>query len=332
MYNKEGKEGGFIRAKSKKTLIVYFILIFIVIIEFNGCKLKTTKPPVPNNKVIENNITKPSENKKTELDSNNINPNNISRNNVNKKVVDKSNKLDDFEGNSSQSSSKKEVYLTFDDGPTKNTTRQILDILKQSNVKATFFVIGTMAEKNPKLLKELSDNDMCVVPHTYSHRYNEIFSSPESYIEDLDKCTDLIESITKKEVVSYIRIPGGMENRYVSRDTMLKITNNLREKNISYVGWNICPNDAVGKRISAEEIKNNVINQSKILKNNKALVILLHDSYYKRSTVEALPYIISYYKKQGYEFKTFDNITKNTYDELKKQNVINKNVNKAKIK
>lgn len=294
----------------------------MVIVELTGCKLKTTNPPVPKNNTIENNIDKSSESEKNKPNSNI----------ENQEGINKTKPPNSLRDNSVQSSSKKEVYLTFDDGPTRNTTRQVLKILKENNIKATFFVIGSMAEKNPKLLRELSDSGMCIVPHTYSHKYSEIFSSDESYIEDLDKCTNVIESIIGKKIVPYMRIPGGMENRYVERDTMIKITNKLRDRNINYVGWNICPNDAIGKKISAEGIINNVISQSKVLKNNKALVILLHDSYYKQSTVEALPNIISYYKKQGYEFKSLDNITKDALYELKKHNVINKDINKAKIK
>ncbi len=299
------------RAHNKKAVTVYVILTCLVGILLVSCRATGPKPPkspqIEQNKLTEVKENKPSKNNKNE----------IAVKGEDKEVKKKSNK---------------EVYLTFDDGPTNNTTREILNILQENDIKATFFVIGNIAENNPKLLRELSDNNMCVVPHTYSHRYNEIFSSPKNYIEDLDRCTDLIRNITGKEVVPYMRIPGGMENRYVSRETMSKITTILRSKNINYVGWNICTNDAVGRSISAEQIKDNLINQSKKLQNNKALVVLMHDSYHKKSTVEALPFIINYYKSQGYEFETFNNISKETYDKLVSNNVMNKDINKANIK
>lgn len=269
----------------------------------------------------ENVITEQSENSNKDISndkkSTDLNKfNNTTKNNSSSKVY----------------SNKKEVFLTFDDGPTNNTTRQVLNILKHNNVKATFFVVGSMVEKNPKLLKELSDSNMCIAPHTYSHIYRDIFSSSKSYMDDLDKCREVIRSATKKDVVPYVRIPGGLENRYVDKTTMREISVLIKERNISYVGWNICPNDAVGNGVSTDEIKNSVVNQSKKLKNNRALVILLHDSYHKKSTVEALPFIIEYYKKQGYVFRTFNDISEKTYDELKNKNVINKDINKAKIK
>lgn len=66
----------------------------------------------------------------------------------------------------------KEVFLTFDDGPCINNTRRILKILKDNNVKATFFVVGMKGEENPQILKEISDSGMSIGVHTYSHEYS----------------------------------------------------------------------------------------------------------------------------------------------------------------
>lgn len=220
-------------------------------------------------------------------------------------------------------SNKREVYLTFDDGPTKNNTKQIIDILNQNNVKATFFIIGNLAERNPQVLQDLINNKMCVAPHTYSHNYKEIYVNSSNYMNDLEKCKSVIEDATKREVIPFVRIPGGMYNNYVSKGTINEIIDTLKRKKINYVEWNVCSDDAIGKTMSAYEIRDNVIRQSQRLGKNKVLVVLMHDSYYKKTTVEALPHIIKYFKDQGYEFKTFDNISPDDYRDLIKHNIVN---------
>ncbi|MCY6370949.1 polysaccharide deacetylase family protein [Clostridium ganghwense] len=219
----------------------------------------------------------------------------------------------------------KAVYLTFDDGPSINNTKKIVQILKENNVRGTFFIIGALADENSEVFQELYKNNMCIAVHTYSHDYKEIYKSPESYMEDLKKCNDVIRRSIKKEPVSYIRIPGGAYNKVSNGNTMKKIREMLKEENINYVGWNICSNDALGKNVPAYKIKNNVIKQSKkISEKSKILVVLMHDSYYKKTTVEALPDIIKYYKDEGYVFKTFDEIIASEYEELVKSKIVNK--------
>nr|WP_272507419.1 polysaccharide deacetylase family protein [Clostridium aestuarii] len=219
----------------------------------------------------------------------------------------------------------KEVYLTFDDGPSINNTKKIVNILNENGVKATFFIIGTLAEENSQVFEKLKKSNMCIACHTYSHDYKTIYKNPESYIEDLQKCNKLIQNATSKKAVPYIRIPGGAYNKVSSQYTMEKIRDTLRRKNINYVGWNVCANDALGKNVPAYKIKNNVMDQTKkISKNTDIIVLLMHDSYYKKTTVDALPDIIKFYKEEGYLFKTFDEISPCEYQELVKQKIINK--------
>lgn len=225
----------------------------------------------------------------------------------------------------SNQSREKVVYLTFDDGPSINNTSKIVAILKENNVKATFFIIGALADENPEVFQELYKNNMCIAVHTYSHDYNKIYKSAEAYIEDLQKCNDIIRNVTKKSPISYIRIPGGAYNNVSNQYTMKKIREKLKEEQINYVGWNVCSNDALGRNIPAYKIKDNVIKQSKkVSENSRIIVVLMHDSYYKKTTVEALPDIIKYFKDEGYIFKTFDEITPIEYKELEKHKILNK--------
>lgn len=218
----------------------------------------------------------------------------------------------------------KVVFLTFDDGPSVNNTKKIIHVLKENNVRATFFVIGALGEENKEVFLELSKNNMCIASHTYSHDYNEIYKSVENYMNDLKKCNNLISNVSKRKPVPYIRMPGGANNRVCNKNTLNNIKNKLKEQGINYIGWNICGNDALGKNVPAYKIKNNIMKQTEsIEKYNNVLVVLLHDSYYKKTTVEALPEIIKYYKEKGYTIKAFDEMTPYEYKELVKKKIIN---------
>jgi peptidoglycan/xylan/chitin deacetylase (PgdA/CDA1 family) len=219
----------------------------------------------------------------------------------------------------------KKVYLTFDDGPSINNTRNIITILNDNNVKASFFIVGNKAEEYPDIVKELNENGMCIAAHTYSHEYEQLFENVEAYKKDLEKCNETIVNIIGKSPVPYIRVPGGINNNSSNKNIMKDIINYLHNNNISYVGWNICSNDALGRNIPSYKLMNNVKTQTeKIESKTNCIVVLMHDSYYKKTTVEVLPEIIQYYKNKGYEFKTFDNITSDEYDDLINKKLINK--------
>ncbi|MBO4461285.1 MAG: polysaccharide deacetylase family protein, partial [Lachnospiraceae bacterium] len=105
----------------------------------------------------------------------------------------------------------KKVYLTFDDGPSHNT-ELILDILKEYNVKATFFVIGRNDEYSKSLYKRIVDEGHTIALHSYTHRYSSIYASLDAYKEDLQKISDLVYDATGVRS-KFIRFPGGSSNK-----------------------------------------------------------------------------------------------------------------------
>lgn len=220
-----------------------------------------------------------------------------------------------------ESTNIKEVFLTFDDGPSANSTMEILNILKEKNVKATFFLVGNRIAQYPKTTKILDENNMCLAPHTYSHKYKIIYKSVESYFEDLKKCRSSIKAVTGREPVKYVRLPGGSDNEMTSREKLSEIRKKLREQDIRYVDWNVSSGDAMGTKISKEIIEKNIISQSQ---NSKFVVVLMHDSDMKKTTVEALPSIIDFFQSNGYEFKTFDKVTNKEENIMKKIGVLNR--------
>ena len=193
----------------------------------------------------------------------------------------------------------KVVYLTFDDGPSENT-EQILDILEKYDAKATFFITGANAEKRP-LIKRAYDAGHTIGLHTYSHDYADVYSSEEAYFNDLEKVGKIAEEQIGY-VPCFIRFPGGSSNKVsekYSPGIMSKLAAKVQEKGYQYYDWNVDSGDGSGA--DSEEIKSRSVTDQ-----YSHVMILFHDSQTKTETVKALPAVMEYYKKLGYEFRAID--------------------------
>ena len=182
----------------------------------------------------------------------------------------------------------RKVYLTFDDGPSENT-RAILDVLKEYDVKATFFVTGQQALSHPERYREIAEEGHTLAMHSYSHKYSEIYETVDSFGEDLLTLQTFLEETTGVTPAFY-RFPGGSSNT-VSKMPMSDLCDYLADNGITYFDWNITSKDAVSPMRPAQEI---VTNCTQNLENFDNAVILLHDAANKTSTVEALPEVIEY--------------------------------------
>ncbi len=180
----------------------------------------------------------------------------------------------------------RKVYLTFDDGPSDNTGR-ILDILADCDVKATFFVVGKEEKKYQSLYKRIVEEGHTLAMHSYSHRYNEIYQSLESYSADLSRLQEFLYDTTGVWC-RYVRFPGGSSNT-VSRVDMRELIAYLDDQDMSYFDWNISSGDAASGYISPDTI---IRNCTAKLQDYDEAIILLHDASEKDSTVEALPELI----------------------------------------
>lgn len=178
------------------------------------------------------------------------------------------------------------VYLTFDDGPSSNTER-ILDILAQYDVKATFFVVGKEEEKYQELYKRIVAEGHTLGMHSYSHKYDEIYQSVDSYAQDLSRLQEFLYETTGVWC-RYCRFPGGSSNT-VSRVDMYDLITYLDEQDITYFDWNIASGDASNSYISKETIISNCMTN---LPQYQESIILMHDASNKNTTVEALPALI----------------------------------------
>ena len=180
----------------------------------------------------------------------------------------------------------RKVYLTFDDGPSENT-RAILDVLKEYDVKATFFVTGQQALSHPERYREIAAEGHTLGMHSYSHKYSEIYETVDSFGEDLLMLQSFLEDTTGVTPIFY-RFPGGSSNT-VSDMPMSQLCDYLTDNGITYFDWNVSSKDAVSPMRPAQEI---VKNCTQNLENFDNAVILLHDAVGKTSTVDALPEII----------------------------------------
>lgn len=192
--------------------------------------------------------------------------------------------IDDVDAETGEGERK--VYLTFDDGPSGNTG-EILDILAEYDVKATFFVVGKEEERYQPLYKRIVEEGHTLAMHSYSHKYNEIYQSKESFVEDLTKLQEFLYDTTGVWC-RYCRFPGGSSNT-VSKVDMHELIAYLEEQDMSYYDWNVSSGDASSAYISADTI---VRNSTAKLQNFKEAIILLHDASDKDTTVEALPRLI----------------------------------------
>ncbi|MBO4265841.1 MAG: polysaccharide deacetylase [Lachnospiraceae bacterium] len=195
------------------------------------------------------------------------------------------------------------VYLTFDDGPSANTEK-ILDILDEYGVKGNFFVVGTESENLRRMYKRIVDEGHVLCMHSYSHKYNEIYSSVDAFTEDLDKIHSLLVEVTGQEPAGY-RFPGGSSNS-VSRIPMKEFIKVLDERGITYYDWNIVSGDATNPMLPKEKIIENSLSD---LCEFEEAMILFHDLSNKTSTVEALPEIIEAIQEKDIPIVPIDDTT-----------------------
>lgn len=204
--------------------------------------------------------------------------------------------------NNTYENSEKIAYLTFDDGPTTIATPTILDILKEENVKATFFVIGKSVNKNPEIVKRAYNEGHYIANHGYDHNNSTLYKSNESFKDELEKTDQAIgNAIGVNDYNSHIfRFPNGFmaPANKKRKEEVLKV---LKEMNYKYIDWNCLNNDSI-KKYSKIELLNNLKRTSK---NKGILVILMHDTKDVSDSSSVLKESIKYLKSEGYKFKNF---------------------------
>lgn len=181
---------------------------------------------------------------------------------------------------------KKKVALTFDDGPHPVYTPEMLDLLKEKNVKATFFLLGEQVEQYPDIVKRMNDEGHLIGNHSYKHEQLSKLSSVQA-CSQVNRTNELIYAITGK-YPEYLRPPfGDWKDRLDCEVNMVEVL------------WDVDTLDW------SSQNKDKVV--SKVMKNvEEGDIILMHDSY--ESTVKATAEIIDRLQKDEYEFVTVDEL------------------------
>lgn len=178
------------------------------------------------------------------------------------------------------------VYLTFDDGPSKYT-EEILDILDEYDVKATFFVLGKENEHSIEMIREIAERGHTLGMHSYSHRYADVYRSVDDFSADFYRIYAYILENTGIQSTCY-RFPGGSSNTVSDLD-MHVFADFLAEQEIEYYDWNLSSGDGGSVLLDVDTL---VRNSTQDIEKHETSIILMHDAASRPTTVEALPQII----------------------------------------
>ncbi|WP_066503757.1 polysaccharide deacetylase family protein [Abyssisolibacter fermentans] len=189
----------------------------------------------------------------------------------------------------------KDVALTFDDGPDEVYTSELLDLLKQANVKATFFVVAEKADENPEIIDRMIKEGHAIGLHSLQHK-NSWLKGYQYTKNDFKRSIEIMKK--HRWNVEYYRPPWGHVNLYT-----LKY---LKENNLKLVLWNVMVGDW-SRFNSLEKIKKEILRQTKF-----GSVICLHDSRgaecAPKRTIEALKTDIPILKDRGFNFVRLDQV------------------------
>lgn len=186
----------------------------------------------------------------------------------------------------SVNTSRKVVALTFDDGPHGKLTPQLLDLLRRENVRATFFVLGSLVEANPQIVQRMAAEGHEVANHTWNHPRLPSLSR-EKFDEQIRKTTEIIEQNTGQKV-TIMRPTYGLYNERVKNEL-------LEEYGLDIILWSVDPND--WKKPGANAVARRLVEGA-----HPGAILLAHDIH--PGTIAAMPRAIADLKAKGYEFAT----------------------------
>ncbi|MDE6025931.1 MAG: polysaccharide deacetylase family protein [Lachnospiraceae bacterium] len=198
----------------------------------------------------------------------------------------------------------KKVYLTFDDGPS-SYTEELLDVLKEKNVKATFFVVHNPDESLWKEYRRIVADGHTLGMHSYTHVYSEIYASKEAFIKDVNDLHKFLYDQTGIDC-RYYRFPGGSSNT-VSDVDIQELMEYLYKEDIRFYDWNALSGDAMTANMNPQELNDTVLKY--VRANEGDSMVLMHDLETSHTTIEALGDLIDTLREEGYELCPIDEYT-----------------------
>ena len=189
--------------------------------------------------------------------------------------------------------SRKVVYLTFDSGYEEGHTEKILQTLKENDVKATFFLVGTYLKKNEQLVKKMVDEGHIVGNHTMSHPDMSTIYDRDKFINEITGVEKLYKEITGQEMLKFYRPPNGLYSE----------SNLQRTKELGYKTffWSLAYRDWLkDAQPSKEEAFDKLLGRI-----HPGAIVLLHTT---ETNTKILDELIKLYREQGYTFENLDSI------------------------
>lgn len=168
----------------------------------------------------------------------------------------------------------KTMYLTFDDGPHKENTVRVLDILKKRNIKATFFVVGENVRKYPELMQRIVAEGHSIGVHCNHHDYEALYQSVDSYVKDFEEAHQAVLEVTGVDTKLF-RFPGGSINAH-NKQVSEAIVEEMTNRGYIYYDWNASLEDAV-KDPKPEQLIANGVDTTL---GREKVIMLAHDVVY----------------------------------------------------
>jgi len=185
---------------------------------------------------------------------------------------------------------KKEIYLTFDDGPIPDFTPWVLKTLKKYDAKATFFCVGENIERNPDIFEQIVNDGHRVGNHTFNHLQG-WKTSTEKYIKNILKAESYFQELPKNKGAKLFRPPHGRIKPVQSRI--------LRKKGYKIVMWDVLSGD-FDQSLSKEQCLEHTLKHI-----NSGSIVVFHDSVKSFKNLDyVLPRVLEYYSSKAYEFKS----------------------------
>ena len=177
-----------------------------------------------------------------------------------------------------------------------SNTPAILDILKERGIHATFYVIGSMAEAHPDVLKRIFAEGHAIGNHSYSHRYDILYPNKENFLEEIVHTDEVIYNILGVRPL-IVRAPGGAASMFKPGYSAM-----LKENGYVNHDWNVSSEDATGNNVSVQKILGSISYTCANRPKDRGAIVLMHSKDGKETTVEALPAIIDMLEGAGFSF------------------------------
>ena len=194
---------------------------------------------------------------------------------------------------------KKTMYITFDDGPSA-VTSEVLDILKEHNIKATFFVVGQQFKGNEEILKRIHEEGHSLGLHSYTHNFSKLYRgnivNKDLFINEMLQCQAELKEIIGVET-NILRFPGGSHKRLSEG-----LLSELKKHNLKVYDWTHSSEDGANTKAPPSVLFRKSLKKIPSSKKAPGAILLMHCNTSNVNSAKVLPDIIKHFKEEGYEF------------------------------